>query len=130
MTTVQQIDDSLTKGIRWMARALGLLVTGFFLLFVVSSGVTIFPTLSWVSPRGMPLLVVLLVTALGVVVAWRWEMTGGAVAVFGACASSALVFWGVGRNRLSTSLMISLPFFIAGALFLTCAWRARILARG
>jgi hypothetical protein len=128
MTTVRRIDDSLTKGIRWIARALGMLATGLFLLFVVSSGASIFPTLSWVSPRGMPLLVVLVVTVLGVLIAWRWEITGGAMAVLGACALSALVFWGAGRSRLSTSLMISLPFFTAGVLFLTCSWRTRTAA--
>jgi hypothetical protein len=61
----------------------------------------------------------------GVLIAWRWEMLGGTVAVISATAMSALVYFGSGRAVFSTAFMISVPFFVAGVLFLACYWRTR-----
>jgi hypothetical protein len=110
---------------RWMARILGLLASGLFLFFLICAGIEICPTLSWISSRGMPLFIILAVAAVGVLVAWRWELVGGAMAALGAIAISALVYFGSGRAVLSTALMIGLPFFVSGILFLACCWRTR-----
>ena len=126
MTNVQRSGDDLTKGMRWVARVVGLLASGLFVLFLFCAGFEICPSLSWTSLQGMPLFIVLTMAAVGVLIAWRWEMVGGAMAVVGAVALSALVYFGSGRDVFSTALMISLPFFVAGALFLACCWRKRI----
>lgn len=125
MTTAQQIDIYVTGGMRWIARALGLLASGPFVLFLIYSGARIFPKLSWSSLRGMPLFIVLAMATVGILIAWRWEMIGGAIAVFCAIAISALVYLGSGRGVILAALMISVPFFIAGVLFLGCCWRTR-----
>ena len=125
MTTAQQIDKYLTGGMRWIARALGLLASGPFVLFLIYSGARIFPKLSWSSLRGMPLFIVLAMATVGILIAWRWEMIGGAIAMLCAIAISALVYLGSGRGVILAALMISVPFFIAGVLFLGCCWRAR-----
>jgi hypothetical protein len=125
MTTVQQTGDPSTKTMRWIARILGLLASGLFLFFLICTGAEICPTLSWISPRGMPLFIVLAVAAVGVLVAWRWELIGGTMAALSAIVTSTLVYFGSGRAVLSTALMIGLPFFISGVLFLACCWRTR-----
>ena len=71
MTTDSQTNDSLTKVLRWSARVVGLLAVGLFVLFLVESGPRIIPALSWTEPRGVPLLVAMVVAAVGVLVAWR-----------------------------------------------------------
>lgn len=74
---------------------------------------------------GSSLFIVLAMTTVGVLLAWRWEMMGGAMAVLGAITLSGLVYFGSGRALFSTALMISAPFFVAGVLFLAHCWRAR-----
>ncbi len=49
----------------------------------------------------------------------------GAIAVVCAIAISALVYLGSGRGVILAALMISVPFFVAGVLFLGCCWRTR-----
>jgi hypothetical protein len=125
MAMVQQIDKYLTGGMRWIARALGLLASGPFVLFLIYSGARIFPKLSWSSLRGMPLFIVLAMATVGVLIAWRWEIIGGAIAVVCAIAISALVYLGSGLVVFSAALMASVPFFVTGILFLGCCWRTR-----
>jgi hypothetical protein len=119
----QQIDNYLTTGMRWIARALGLLASGPFVLFLIYSGARIFPKLSWSSPQGMPLFIVLAMATVGVLIAWRWETIGGAIAVLCAIAIGALVYLGSGLIVFSAALMASIPFLVAGLLFLGCCWR-------
>ena len=125
MSAIRRNGSSFTTLMRWTARTLGLLVSGLFGLFVIFEGSEICSALSWTSPQGMPLFVVLTLAAGGVLVAWRKEMLGGAMAVMGAIAINTLVYLGAGRERLSTSLMISLPLFVAGILFVVCCRRTR-----
>jgi hypothetical protein len=98
MTTVQQIDKCLTSGMRWTARVLGLLASGPFVLFLIYPGARILPKLSWSNLRGMPLFIVLAMAMMSILIAWRWEMIGGAIAVFCAIAITALVYLGSGRG--------------------------------
>jgi hypothetical protein len=119
----QQIDNYLTIGMRWIARALGLLASGPFVLFLIYSGARILPKLSWSSPQGMPLFIVLAMATVGILIAWRWELIGGAIAVVCAIAISALVYTGSGLTVFSAALMASAPFFVAGVLFLACCWK-------
>jgi hypothetical protein len=62
---------------------------------------------------------------LGVLIAWRWEMIGGAMAVLAAVAISGLVYFGSARAVFPAALMASVPYFVAGVLFLACCWRTR-----
>jgi len=125
MTRIQRIGDTSTKTMRWIARLLGLLASALFVFFLICAGTKICPQLSWSSPRGMPLFIVLAIAAAGVLIAWRWELVGGALAAVAAIAGSALVYFGSGRTVFSTALMIGLPFLISGALYLACCWRTR-----
>jgi hypothetical protein len=115
---------------RWMARLLALAAVGLFVLFVAMSGAKVFPALSWNSPQGLPLLVGLLVALVGVLIAWRWELIGGVLAVAGALAIMGLVCWGSGADMLYCAVLFTLPILVAGVLYLGCCWRTRRVTEG
>ncbi len=125
MRTAQETGDDLTYVIRGLALAVGLWASTPFMLFLTSSGVRVLPKLSWSSPQGMPLFIVLAMATVAVLIAWRWEMIGGAIIVACAIAISTLVYLGSGLTVFSAALMTSVPFFVAGVLFLACCWRTR-----
>jgi hypothetical protein len=125
MTMAQLIGDLSTVVTRWIARLLGLLASGPFVLFLIFLGATVCPKLSWSNPQGMPLFCVLTAATVGVLIAWRWEMIGGAMAVVSAVAISGLVYLGSARAAFPAALMASVPYFVAGVLFLACYWRTR-----
>lgn len=125
MTIAQLMGDLTTVVARWIARLLGLVASGPFVLFLVFLGATVCPRLSWSNPQGMPLFCVLTAATVGVLVAWRWEMIGGAIAVVSAVAISGLVYFGSARAVFPAAVMASVPYFVAGVLFLACCWRTR-----
>lgn len=125
MTTVLQSGDSSTTLMRWIARILGLLASALFVWFLVCAGIGLCKTLSWSSPRGIPLLIVMAIAAVGVLLAWRWEMFGGTIATTSALFLGILVYFGSGHAVFTTALLVGLPFFVAGILFLVCCWRTR-----
>lgn len=125
MTTVPQSGDSSTTLMRWIARILGLLASALFVWFLICAGVGLCKTLSWSSPRGIPLLIVMAIAAVGVLIAWRWEMIGGTIAIISALFLGVLVYFGSGQTVFTTALLVGLPFFIAGILFLVCFWRTK-----
>jgi hypothetical protein len=110
---------------RWAARLLGLVAVGLFVLFAVEGGPTALASLSWSSPQGMPLLLALLVALAGVLIAWRWELIGGVMALGGAVAIVALACAGSDFALFRCALLFITPFLLAGALYLGCCWRKR-----
>jgi hypothetical protein len=52
-------------------------------------------------------------------------MVGGAIAVVSAVAISGLVYSGSARAVFPAAVMASVPYFVAGVLFLACYWRTR-----
>jgi CHASE2 domain-containing sensor protein len=125
MTTAQQTGDDLTCMMRGFTRALGLWASTPFVLFLIYSGTRVCPKLSWSSPQGLPLFVVLVMATVSVLIAWRWESIGGVIAVVCAIAINALVYLGSGRAMVYAALMSSVPYFVVGVLFLACCWRTR-----
>ena len=57
MTVRQHLADLSITLSRWIARIVGLLASGPFLLFLVFLGAAICPNLSWSNPQEMPLLI-------------------------------------------------------------------------
>lgn len=125
MTTEKKGGDGWTATMRWIARILALVVGGLFVYFVVEFGPRVFPTLSWTSAQGMPLLLGLLVALVGAVIAWRWELVGGLMTVAGAVIVMALVCVGSGLDMLFCAFLFTLPLLVVGALYLGCCWRTR-----
>jgi hypothetical protein len=125
MTDVGKTGNGWAGAVRWTARVIGLVAVGLFALFVYTSGQELFAALSWSSPQGIPLLAFLIVGLAGVLIAWRWEMAGGLMAVVGAVGITALVCLGSGFDMLLCALFFTLPLLLAGVLYLGCCWRAR-----
>jgi hypothetical protein len=73
----------------------------------------------------MPLLFAMIVASAGVLIAWRWEMVGGAMAVIGAVAILALVYLGSGIILFRATIILIVPLIVPGVLFLVCYWRSR-----
>jgi len=124
--TMIQIGKS-SISIRWMARLLSVMVSSMFLLimFLLITNED--------KPQGMaiPVLVLLALTIMGCLVAWRWEKAGGIVVVTGALClyiATSLSGLAVGLGSLSflVSLIYGVPFLIVGILFLVCCQRTRL----
>ena len=126
MTKVQQKRDGSATAMRWTARILALLAVGLFVYFAIDFGARVFSTLSW-DPQGIPLLLVLALALAGVVVAWRWELVGGIMTVAGVAGIIALVCAGSGTDMLFCAFLFTLPLLVAGALYLGCCWRTRMV---
>jgi hypothetical protein len=113
---------------RWAARILGLVALGLFVLFLAGTGTSTITALSFSDPQGLPLLLALVVALAGVLIAWRWELVGGAMAVGGAALITALVCAGSGFDMLYCGLLFTAPLMLAGLLYLGCCWRTRTVA--
>ncbi len=125
MAEIRRRRNGWTTVMRWLARLLAVTSVGLFVLFAVENGPATLASLSWTSLQGMPLLLVLLVALAGVVIAWRWELVGGAMALGSAAAIMALVCAGSGFELFRCALLFTTPLLLAGALYLGCCWRKR-----
>ena len=126
--TQNKSNNGWTTSVRWAARLVGLLAIGLFIAFALMSGPGVFANLSLTSPQGIPLLAVVGVAILGALLAWRWELVGGAMALGGALLTMVLVCAGSGADMFLCALFFSLPLLVAGALYLGCCWRKRAVA--
>ena len=124
MTENQTEVNGWTTAMRWIARLLALVATGLFVLFLVDFGSEVIPALGW-SPQGIPLMIGLAVGLVGLLIAWRWELVGGVMAVAGAFVVMALVCFGSGTDMLYCAFLFTAPILIAGVLYLVCCWRKR-----
>jgi hypothetical protein len=119
MVRIASGGDLLTRGIRWSARTISLIIISFSLFMLISSA------LIDDSPADAGIIIfvmILIPTSLALVFAWGHEKHGGLIAVIGSIGLMVSVFFAAGHNRLQTSLLISSPFLISGLLFLL-AWR-------
>ncbi len=125
MTRPHLRGDGWTTLMRWTARLLGLAALGLFVFFVVESGGNVLPALSLGSPQGIPLLLVLLGALAGLLIAWRWEMVGGLMAVTCAAIIFGLVCLGSGLDMSLCAFYFTLPLFLSGVLYLGVFWRTQ-----
>jgi hypothetical protein len=129
MTKVSKASNDLAKAMLWPARAASLLVSGLFLLFLVESGARVVATLDWSSPRGVPLLLVLILSVAGVNIAWRWAKLGGTMAVTGGLTMIALVSLASGPDGLLRVVLFAFPILFAGVLHLAYSAGVSMAAR-
>lgn len=102
------------RSLRWLARGIGLVASGMFLFAATVSGTSQYP---------MPplMLVLLALNVTGVLVALRWERVGGIITIVASAGLGGFVYAHAGRNQLVAASMYSVPFFIAGILFVVCS---------
>ena len=104
---------------RWMPRILAVGFIGFLALFaldVFGENVPLGQALIGLFIHLIPNWLLLIALA----VAWRWRATGGLL--FLVLGLASLIFYNTLRNPL-TFLIVTLPTFVIGALFLFDAWR-------
>jgi hypothetical protein len=114
--------DHLTARVRWVARGLGLALLGIVLLFFIGEGIMggDMPNLLTMSLSEDFMLLALLMTLLGIVVAWHWEGIGGllivgSVLLFESINALLLGYWRIG--------VFDPLFVLVGLLFLWNWWR-------
>ena len=118
-------DDGPTKWMRWLARGLGSLVGALWVLTGIAEVVWPHtPPSPEASLQGAILGAVGITTVLGVLVAWRWERSGGTIVVIGAIGLSTFAYVTAGRNKAWAMLFTGGPFLVAGILLLTSWWRS------
>jgi membrane protease YdiL (CAAX protease family) len=125
MAEVQK-KNGWTTTMRWAARLIGLAAAGLFVAFLAVSGSFVLSEIDWASPQGLPLALALVVAVAGVLVAWRWELVGGLMAMVGSVAIMGLVCAGSGADMLYCAFLFTLPMLLAGALYLGCCARKRV----
>ena len=127
MNDVQSATSNWDTVIRWIARLSSLVINSVFLLILVLA------LTNEDKPQGaaIPVLVLLVVTMVSCLAAWRWERVSGiAVLVSAGClgvaAYSASRTYGAGPHFL-IPLLYAAPFLLVGALFLLAARGQRSL---
>ena len=141
MANVNEADNKTTKWIRWIARIWGALIFGIALLMLIGY------TWNWVTTgkadphavEGYPAIenlppLFMLLSALGLGIAWRWEGLGGAITVVFQLATLPLllIHWPITQDfprylvaPYGTWMIIAIP----GVLFLMCWQRSRKCVR-
>ncbi|MGD2103596.1 MAG: hypothetical protein PVJ55_00590 [Anaerolineae bacterium] len=121
----------LLNSLAWAARALGVLVSGPFVYFLLFRSSQVVPNLSWRAPNQLPLLFAWIAVLTGVVLAWRWEMIGGTVTAVSAVLVVALGYLGCGADELLTCTVVAGPYLLTGLVLIGCCWgRERLRSSG
>ncbi len=104
------------KAIRWVARVSGLLFGGGFVLILLATAIDSL-MVGAMEPPGMNAVVQLTVTLtgiMGLLLAWRWELAGGILAV--------VAFAALGFINPATIPIPLIGFLIPSILFLIAGW--------
>lgn len=107
---------SIIKALRWIARVSGLLFGGGFVLVLIATAIDSMVT-GKLEPPGLNALVQLTVTITGIaglLLAWRWELAGGILAV--------VAFAALGFINPATIPFPLIGFLIPSVLFLFAGW--------
>ncbi len=110
--------------LRWIARGMGSLVAGLWLVAAVASALSVREP--WTRESTIITLLVL-GAAWGVVMGWRRERIGGTILVIVGLAFSTFAYLSAGRNKGYAMLVSGGPFLMVGILFLA-AWRRALPA--
>ena len=137
MTNISDRSTRTTKWIRWIARVWGTIILVIVLLIAIGSllnagnpgaadpnAVGDHPPIENLPP------IFILLSAVGLGIAWRWEAVGGAIAVLFQLVMLPvlLIHWPLTQDTLfylvapyGISALVAIP----GILFLVCWWRSR-----
>ena len=110
----------LAKRMRWAARVIGLLGAGFLLVMLIGAAVDEFTAegLEPVETAGILLGVLGGLALAGSIVSWWRERLAGILLVLVSAGLGIHIGVYAGRNHFLVWLMLGLPYFVAGVLFL------------
>ncbi|MDZ7799002.1 MAG: hypothetical protein U5L76_05400 [Patescibacteria group bacterium] len=108
------MNNKSIKIIRWLARTLGLIIVLFWLIISLGYAFSDFESFT-----GESLIINLLViiTTIGFMVAWRKEKLGSIILISGGIIHSIFAYFMAGHNHLFAVLISGFPFVIIGILF-------------
>ena len=114
-----------TKRIRRIARISSVVILVFTMVSIIAHLVAPEPNEVDYPPIENLLPVIVVLSVLGLSIAWRWEGLGGAVSV-GFFLVHLALYWAI-RQRFFPlrALAVFSPLPITGVLFLVCWWRSR-----
>jgi hypothetical protein len=110
----------LVPTIRWVARIMVILFIAFFLFLFISDSIEK-GTISIENGR-VPMTVFLFFTFSGLIIAWKWEGIGGAIAIVGLLGFNVLAPQSVPRTAI---LITTVLYVLPALLFLFCWWQTR-----
>ena len=117
--------DVRTRRVRLVARIWSIIIIGITLVMAVAHIVVPEPMAEDYPPIENLLPVVMVLSVLGLAIAWRWEPVGGAINV-GLFVADLGLYWIIRKKFFP---LRALPMFSAvvvpGVLFLVCWWRTR-----
>jgi hypothetical protein len=117
--------DRPVKWMRRIARALSVVIIAITLFIAVGHLVAPEPVEADYPPVENLLPLVMVLSVLGLGLAWRWEGLGAAITL-GFFGLHLILYWAIrGRFFPLQMLPIFSPVVITGLLFLACWWRSR-----
>ena len=133
MDTNNGFNSRLVKGFRWSARIIGILVIAFFLMFLIGETVMAIQEEGFegIELEGFFVALPIIIAAAGFIVSWWRERVGGSILIVAYFLSgfiSAIVslYQGEGFHlRAPIWWLITIPFLVAGVLFLICSSLSR-----
>lgn len=126
MASSRYAGDRATKWMHWVARGIGTLAAVFWPLALLASAIGEMIGGEFErSLEGAMLAALVIVAVVGVIIAWRREVIGGAIAVIAGVALCIFAYVTAGFNQGFAMAVSGGPFLLAGALFLASGWRSR-----
>ena len=125
MTDRKTETDRTTTWLRRIARGWSLIAIGVALLILIGNIVSSDPYAVDYAPIENLMPLSMLVSVVGLALAWRWEGLGGALNVAGFVAN-LILFWAIRGEFLPWGVALTLSLvLIPGILFLLCWWRSK-----
>ena len=126
MNNLQTASTQRTIWVRWTARAASIFVCAWFTFILTLVATNEDPP----RPEVIPALILIALTIVACVAAWRWERAGGIATMVGAMAIGIALWLPPSLAGLNFVMPIAIltyvvPFGTVGALFVWAGWMAR-----
>lgn len=127
MTQTADNSSSSFDELHILTRAVGFLavLTALLYLRAMMAGSFLYRGAQENIPVTTILFVLMLFATAGLVVSWRWECTGGVIAILGSLAVAAVVYSTFTDNRVLALIVYSSPFIVSGSLCVADWWKQR-----